>query len=163
MFNIWFDYDMIVCFIHPFWYSCLNTKTYSCFPFCSRCCYLLALVLTFLFLSLFSGGFWQALPDLHGGLLHLSGITYGGDSHPRILSVRKTRLLAFTERIDEALHNEESKKAILRAFRSVWGLCRNDIVWTKMAHQTRRLCIKYSGIVFVLDILNCFFIFLFDS
>lgn len=106
MFNIWFDYDMIVCFIHPFWYSCLNTKTYSCFPFCSWCCYLLALVLTFLCLSLFSGGFSQTLPDLHGGLLHLSGITHGGDSHPRILSVRKSRLLVFTERIDEALHNE---------------------------------------------------------
>ncbi len=69
-------------------------------------------------MSLFSGGFSQTVPDLHGGLLHLSGITYGGDIHPRILSVRKTRLIVFTERIDEALHN---LKSYLRAFSSVWG------------------------------------------
>lgn len=68
------------------------------------------IVLTLLLLSSFSGGFWQTLPDLHGGLLHLSGITHGGHSHPRIFSVRKT-LLVFTERIHETLHKWEIFKS----------------------------------------------------
>lgn len=47
-------------------------------------------LLTFLLhttLSRSTGSIWPFVPHLHSGLLHLSGITYGGCSHPRLFPV----------------------------------------------------------------------------
>ena len=41
-------------------------------------------------LSLSTGSIWPFVPHLHSGLLHLSGITYGGCDHPGLFPVSST-------------------------------------------------------------------------
>lgn len=110
---------MIDCLLSVKHFITIRWTTFKMYLFCSVTG--AVIVLTLLLSSSFSGGFWQTLPDLHSGLLHLSGITYGGHSHPRILSVRKP-ILVFTERIHESLHKWEIFKSNFKGLFLLLGI-----------------------------------------